>query len=132
MGRQKVKGTGHKQPADASSEPDFYLMDSLGPPTPISSHDNSVAKKYPTHGFVLADTNAATDGGVLHSPGMQSVHGAAHLLQGIASGMTVPSHNLGPSAAEYSLGSSAISLQRRGPSSSFLPEMPSDPGVEPV
>jgi hypothetical protein len=26
MSRQKVKGTGHKQPADAKTEPNFYLM----------------------------------------------------------------------------------------------------------
>lgn len=29
MNRQKVKGTGHKQPSDASSEPDFYASEFL-------------------------------------------------------------------------------------------------------
>jgi len=30
MNRQKVKGTGHKQPTDVSSEPDFYAMGAVG------------------------------------------------------------------------------------------------------
>jgi hypothetical protein len=36
MVRQKVKGTGHKQPADASSEPNFYEMPSLDSPASSS------------------------------------------------------------------------------------------------
>jgi HSF-type DNA-binding len=32
MVRQKVKGTGHKQPADAKTEPNFYLMPIVGEP----------------------------------------------------------------------------------------------------
>ena len=36
MVRQKVKGTGHKQPADASSEPNFYEMPSLDSSSPSS------------------------------------------------------------------------------------------------
>lgn len=32
MVRQKVKGTGHKQPADAKTEPNFYLMPVVGEP----------------------------------------------------------------------------------------------------
>jgi hypothetical protein len=34
MVRQKVKGTGHKQPSDASSEPNFYAMPPVEPETP--------------------------------------------------------------------------------------------------
>jgi hypothetical protein len=60
MTRQKVKGTGHKQPADAKTEPNFYEMSSLSsraqqvrrttslnnttaslPPHPLPSSSNS-------------------------------------------------------------------------------------------
>ena len=105
MTRQKVKGTGHKQPADASSEPNFYEMPPLDPsgvtdsvanlsdgltvipPMKLSTEqllqaDAPILREIPnrpSHGFVLDGRNEA-------SPGMRSVHGAAHLLQGIASG----------------------------------------------
>lgn len=57
MQRQKVKGTGHKLPADAETEPNFYNMPS---------------------------TTAAA---VVESPGMQGLRGAANLLQGISAGL---------------------------------------------
>jgi len=57
MNRQKVKGTGHKQPADAQTEPNFYNM----PPQPHWQQ--------PT------------------SPGIQGLHGAATLLKGISAGI---------------------------------------------
>lgn len=101
MTRQKVKGTGHKQPADASSEPNFYQMAPLDPPPSTITklpnmltmlqpsqvcveQRNTVPKPVenqhrPSHGFVHQERNEI-------SPGMRSVHGAAHLLQGIASG----------------------------------------------
>lgn len=37
MARQKVKGTGHKQPADAKTEPNFYSMRPVEP-VPTSLH----------------------------------------------------------------------------------------------
>lgn len=58
MVRQKVKGTGHKQPADVSSEPNFYAMSAVGEESKVDA-----------------------------SPGL---HGAASLLQGIASGYRLP------------------------------------------
>jgi hypothetical protein len=60
MVRQKVKGTGHKQPADAQSEPNFYAM----------------------------PQNAGSSCPPLDSPGLQGLHGAANLLQGMAGGLT--------------------------------------------
>lgn len=64
MVRQKVKGTGHKQPADAQSEPNFYVMpqsEYYSPGLPRQHED---------------------------SPGLQGLHGAANLLQGISAGLT--------------------------------------------
>ena len=58
MTRQKVKGTGHKQPADAKTEPNFYEMSSSTvllaprplrnttrtlPHPPLSSHSQSIS-----------------------------------------------------------------------------------------
>jgi hypothetical protein len=60
MVRQKVKGTGHKQPADAQSEPNFYAM----PP------------------------NEGSFSPPPDSPGLQGLHGAANLLQGMSGGLT--------------------------------------------
>ena len=40
MNRQKVKGTGHKQPTDAATEPNFYTMPPR-PPTTTVNHDNN-------------------------------------------------------------------------------------------
>mmetsp|Transcript_3562 Transcript_3562/g.7928 ORF Transcript_3562/g.7928 Transcript_3562/m.7928 type:complete len:670 (+) Transcript_3562:97-2106(+) len=57
MNRQKVKGTGHKQPADAQTEPNFYNMPHQ-PPFPQAP-----------------------------SPGIQGLQGAANLLKGIAAGI---------------------------------------------
>ena len=142
MVRQKVKGTGHKQPADASSEPNFYEMPALEqqqqqlqasttatspqemPPLeqasraelpsaasssqisvlpPVKSIAASAAagvgggrdyKTRPAHGFVLDDTTTQP------SPGTQSVHGAAHLLHGFASGLSFPPQFLGPAATQ--------------------------------
>lgn len=39
MVRQKVKGTGHKQPTDIASEPNFYAMPAV---TPIPTTDSSL------------------------------------------------------------------------------------------
>lgn len=83
MKRQKVKGTGHKQPADVNTEPNFYSMPPLQSPSPGGYDDPSAAS--------ISIAEAAQP--PLHasspmplSPGIQSLHGAAHLLRGIASG----------------------------------------------
>jgi len=61
MQRQKVKGTGHKLPADAETEPNFYSM-----PTAATLSSSSPEPE---------------------SPGMQGLRGAANLLQGISAGL---------------------------------------------
>jgi len=76
MIRQKVKGTGHKQPADASSEPNFYAMPPVLPERPTGYEEMA-----PSNSMSSEPRNIEPI-----SPGMQSVHGAAHLLHGIAAG----------------------------------------------
>lgn len=65
MIRQKVKGTGHKLPADTETEPNFYAM----PTSPSSSTNNNIIQEEE------------------ESPGMQGLRGAANLLQGISAGL---------------------------------------------
>ncbi|GAX27452.1 heat shock transcription factor, other eukaryote [Fistulifera solaris] len=141
MTRQKVKGTGHKQPADASSEPNFYEMPpidsapTLGtnsyasgaltviPPMKTSTEPLQFnapvigeLPNRPSHGFVLGARNEI-------SPGMQSVHGAAHLLQGIASGRTFALPHA--STTQASTNASSLLPQSSGDllANSFLPDM---------
>jgi hypothetical protein len=136
MTRQKVKGTGHKQPADVRTEPNFYQMNPLSvtcipstqasadsipqqhyfgsfestpkqepaqPPLPIDVPvpfvkgtfellpDSSVpvttsfskSSWRSSHDHLIADA-------VVDSPMSPGLHGAAHLLQGIASGFMNP------------------------------------------
>ena len=140
MTRQKVKGTGHKQPADVRTEPNFYQMSSgASLPSPQATTDN-VAQHYfgSFESAVRQETSQPIDvplpfvkgtfekisGGtgtpslksmvpnssssawgfaqqdrmvadavdtVIHSPMSPGLHGAAHLLQGIASGFMNPS-----------------------------------------
>jgi hypothetical protein len=69
MVRQKVKGTGHKQPADADTEPNFYVM-------PPQLEDSELT--FPQAADPL-------------SPGsLQGLHGAASLLHGISAGLGYP------------------------------------------
>ena len=101
MTRQKVKGTGHKQPADAKTEPNFYVMPPVEAKSPnvaaaalhnfgSSSGYESVPDFDGSHGYAgtAGLSSSAAAGAAAHydyplSPGL---HGAAHLLQGIASG----------------------------------------------
>lgn len=133
MARQKVKGTGHKQPADASSEPNFYQMTPLdmasststvfqtsqSPPEAVLNanafrpEESQITR--PSHGFVLNERYET-------SPGMKSVHGAAHLLQGIASGRSFalpPASNKAQESASISLPQSPEDLI----ANSFIPDM---------
>jgi hypothetical protein len=84
MQRQKVKGTGHKQPADAQTEPNFYTM-------PPSQAQHPQPTSTPAHYSEM-------------SPGLQGLHGAAHLLKGIAAGLPASSLN---TSLPFSLGGTA-------------------------
>jgi hypothetical protein len=130
MARQKVKGTGHKQPADAKTEPNFYdmrpadeaaemaamhsfqmsmdgsshhtqlplsqtsLFQDLTPamtmmsPAPIPAYNahNSAVATYSSPAWTFRQPPPL--GSVLDSPASPGLHGAAHLLQNIASGYT--------------------------------------------
>jgi hypothetical protein len=160
MVRQKIKGTFRKQPADASSEPNFYTMSVVQPehyvPVPqegrveeaaASSSPDTYAGGARYNAAILSPTvtlgetaapqplynqqliqqqqqqqqqpygpgtpsaqQASATSVAAHrrppslplSPGLASVHGAAHLLHGIASGFKSSSSDaafLGPAAA---------------------------------
>jgi hypothetical protein len=63
MVRQKVKGTGHKQPADAKTEPNFYLMPVVGEPNTtlhgFQQHDSMEPQvHYTTAGIVETEPSA--------------------------------------------------------------------------
>jgi hypothetical protein len=129
MSRQKVKGTGHKQPADAKTEPNFYdmrpadeaaemaalhsfqmSMDSHNTQLPLSQTSlfqdftpgMTMMSPAPIPSYAPHSAAAATYaspqawtsfrqpplGSVLDSPASPGLHGAAHLLQNIASGYT--------------------------------------------
>lgn len=93
MQRQKVKGTGHKQPADAKTEPNFYNM----PP----SDSPQAPPSPPPNEFIRPFTSSQPEE---LSPGMRGLHGAAHMLKNIASGVRAPTLGSNP----FSLGASAI------------------------
>ena len=92
MVRQKVKGTGHKQPSDASSEPNFYAMPPVEPEYATVAWGG--AKYKPTIMPPLQAQPVAMAQGSSHlvsgidpnSPGLSSLQGAAQLLRGISSG----------------------------------------------
>ena len=92
MIRKKVKGTGHNQPADAQTEPNFYALSPLTPeiqststtaqdptPPPIST--------FSPLGSALATSSAAQSHLEEMSPGTQCVYGAEFLLKGIDAGV---------------------------------------------
>lgn len=91
MVRQKVKGTGHKQPADAASEPNLYalpqILPELAAPPPALAYAPEIAT---TNTMVLPSSNSTT---IDASPGL---HGAAHLLHGIAVDMRQQAQSLPP------------------------------------
>jgi len=170
MKRQKVKGTGHKQPADPNTEPNFYIMrpvqsqapPSLPPPPPPALSENNLKEPpSPPHGQQY-------EGQQVHqrhlqerppkniqqspplSPGIQSVHGAAHMLRGIATGQpyrgvilpSMPFDGLPSSAAPDSKGNAdskgSISMsdqnkrtsRRKHWGASFLPRQEDDHSSE--
>ncbi len=99
MQRQKVKGTGHKQPADAKTEPNFYTMAPSTYTSPLmsaSSPEATSSKEEDSRPLGITYQEM--------SPGMAGLHGAAHLLKNIAAGVRTSSMG-----ASFSLGESAIS-----------------------
>jgi hypothetical protein len=79
MRRQKVKGTGHKQPADVNTEPNFYDMPPIRPGThALAAYGTGV---YNPLQFSAQQTLSYDQQQIPHSPGL---HGAAHLLRGFA------------------------------------------------
>lgn len=73
MKRQKVKGTGHKQPADADTEPNFHSMPRI---SNEGGNDQAIASTPTEPSHVQVQTSS-----IPASPGL---HGAAHLLRGFA------------------------------------------------
>ena len=105
MQRQKVKGTGHKQPADAQTEPNFYSM-----PSSQALPSDSAAGTATTGLSVGGQTSQQPMVGDT-SPGLAGVHGAAELLKNIAAGFP-------GSASPFSLGAPARASMEPASSSS--------------
>jgi hypothetical protein len=138
MVRQKVKGTGHKQPADAQTEPNFYAMppsdSEISNPQQLRTNMDGFwgsgalgvdQRQYAMSGAAAAtatwlnpeqetSSSDATSNNLAStapvSPGIQGLHGAAHLLKGIAAGIPASSLStpfLGVSAATLAASSTA-------------------------
>lgn len=105
MVRQKVKGTGHKQPTDVGSEPNFYTMPSLADlqqPPPSAAPGSPIVR--PTCGFstmamaatstlpsdTIGSARPTSMGCLPMSPGIH----AANLLKGMANAPVI--HSLPP------------------------------------
>ena len=117
MVRQKVKGTGHKQPADAQTEPNFYALPpvsagsgSAGTSPMVSPALSAAAAPSSPRGSASPGSSVTRSHHLEMSPGTQCVHGAAFLLKGIAAGVA-PSRlsNIESSAAVASIGSPEMS-----------------------
>lgn len=82
MVRQKVKGTGHKQPTDVTSEPNFYAMPSILPCiTTANSHYITPTPSYQPQTNVDGNNQEYNNNSLLNSPGIQ----AATLLKRLSS-----------------------------------------------
>jgi len=91
MQRQKIKGTGHKQPADAMTEPNFYAMPAcLHSETHQDREESSDAQFASVASMQAIDPRNAESYDEM-SPGMRNLHGAANLLKNIAAGIPVSS-----------------------------------------
>ena len=118
MVRQKVKGTGHKQPADVSSEPNFYSMPAVEPEDRLASfgarykptivNQNEVVgpshyqRGHPGDSSFGETDDKNQDARSDSSPDSSSVQGAASLLHGFASSFGEGSAFLGPAATAAS------------------------------
>lgn len=138
MVRQKVKGTGHKQPSDASSEPNFYAMPPVEPeypntttwgarykPTILPPMQESRAQAKPSQQQQQSQAPPVIDP---NSPGFSSLHGAAQLLHGISSGGRGGAF-LGPPATGSATSSSSSGQPTRQfkPASFLQPSQLPDP-----
>jgi hypothetical protein len=105
MVRQKVKGTGHKQPTDVESEPNFYSMPPVHevPVVPVAALKtaNPVARPVGTFSIVPTTQNSMDT----MSPGIH----AAHLLKDMA-GRTPIIQSLPPLPANMSSSRSGGSM----------------------
>lgn len=80
MVRQKVKGTGHKQPTDVSSEPNFYAMPCLGvatakivlPPTSFSLSEGASIRSAEDEQVASPPLSVPHPGLSISSPGMRA------------------------------------------------------------
>mmetsp|Transcript_33737 Transcript_33737/g.48843 ORF Transcript_33737/g.48843 Transcript_33737/m.48843 type:complete len:601 (-) Transcript_33737:319-2121(-) len=90
MVRTKVKGTGHKQPSDVRSEPNFYSM----PHQPEVNTGIAMTETSSHHQYQLQshETSSSSNGGgtIPFSP---HLHGAANLLTGFAQGAVANTSN---------------------------------------
>ena len=120
MQRQKVKGTGHKQPADVQTEPNFYSMSpskasDSQPPTPLQSAEQHSSPPASLTASMAAGKEQTRPGNSYDemSPGLRGLHGAAQLLKGLASGGKPSSFEM-----PFSLGQSAAQAAAAATSSS--------------
>lgn len=131
MQRQKVKGTGHKQPADAQTEPNFYAMPRLNfPDHHVDEVHSSSSSSQPFQHPVASITPSyikETLGSMAYddmSPGMRNLHGAANLLKNIAAGVPASSMR-GASLGLGSEPSSSLLVPALLPKNSIQPEVTS-------
>jgi hypothetical protein len=94
MRRQKVKGTGHKQPSDANTEPNLYSFPRVVGTDHEEDNNNEGddSQSGAENGSETIESAAAIEPPsgtssqpTAMSPGIASIHGAAHLLRRIAS-----------------------------------------------
>ena len=91
MARQKVKGTGHKQPTDIASEPNFYAMPAV---LPLSTSNRSHESLATTTGFEsqpVTEEKSQEYNPLMNSPGIH----AATLLKRLSSVGTPTPFSLG-------------------------------------
>jgi len=88
MQRQKIKGTGHKQPADVQTEPHFYNMAPSKRCDRMKKEEHTdLSAKAPALSHSVTSMPQETtfnNASLAHlSPGSRGVHGAAYLLNGL-------------------------------------------------
>lgn len=82
MARQKVKGTGHKQPTDITTEPNFYTMSAVQPLSHATSSEFNAMPTTPIPSAqMMTDYKSQEYNPLMNSPGI----GAATLLKRLSS-----------------------------------------------
>ena len=118
MVRQKVKGTGHKQPTDASTEPNFYSMPQV---VPLNEAMNS-GHLYPgynapiDHVSTKPPPNAVPDG-TLYTNSSRNAPAPSPSLQAVAALRRLSNPALG-APTNFSLGAPAAQVQPPQPPNS--------------